>query len=61
MVAKYPPIPEPSTDTEALRKADLAIKETLEIMTGTRGNKFDAVVTWQDLIDLGIIIPTQVP
>lgn len=61
MALRYPPIPEPSTDTEALRRADLAIKETLEIMTGTRGNRADSVVTWQDLVDLGIIVPTQVP
>jgi hypothetical protein len=39
----------------------MAIKETLEIMNGVRGNRFDAVVTWQDLVDLGFIVPTQVP
>ena len=60
-ISRYPPIPEPSTDTEALRRADMAIKETLEIMNGVRGNRFDAVVTWQDLVNLGIIVPEQVP
>lgn len=60
-VKRYPPIPDPSTDPEALRRSDLAMKETLEIMTGVRGNRFDSAVTWQDLVDLGIIVPTQVP
>jgi len=58
---RYPSIPEPSTDVEALRKADLAIKETLEIMTGVRGNRANSVVTFQDLVDFGLILPTQIP
>lgn len=61
MAPRYPSIPEPSTDTEALRRADLAIKETLEVITGTRGNRGDSMVTWQDLVDLGFIVPTQIP
>lgn len=60
-VKRYPPIPDSSTDPEALRRTDLALKETLEIMTGVRGNRGDACVTWQDLVDLGFIVPTQVP
>jgi hypothetical protein len=60
-VGRYPSIPEPSLEPEALRRSDLAIKETLEIMTGTRGNRLHSVVTWQDLLDLGLILPTQVP
>ena len=39
----------------------MAIKETLEIMNGVRGSRLDSVVTWQDLIDLGFIVPAQVP
>lgn len=61
MAVKYPPIPEPSTNPEALRRSDLALKETIEIMTGQRGNRADATVTWQDLVDLGLIIPAQIP
>lgn len=60
-VKRYPPIPEPSLDPEALRRSDLALKETVEIMTGMRGNRADAVVTWQDLVDLGFIVPAQIP
>ena len=61
MAVKYPPIPTPNTDPEALRRADLALKETIEIMTGQRGNPGDAMVTWQDLVNLGLIVPTQIP
>lgn len=58
---RYPPIPDPSLEPEALRRADIAIKETLEIMSGTRGNRADSIVTWQDLLDLGLIVPGQIP
>jgi hypothetical protein len=60
-VQRYPSIPEPSLEPEALRRSDLALKETLEIMTGVRGNRLNSVITWQDLIDLGLALPTQVP
>lgn len=58
---RYPSIPDSSTDPEALRKTDLFLKETLEIMTGVRGNRAHSVVTWQDLLDLGLIVPEQIP
>ena len=58
---RYPSIPEPSLEPEALRRSDLALKETLEIMTGVRGNRADSIVTWQDLVDLGFIVPSQIP
>lgn len=60
-VKRYPAIREPAADIEALRRTAMDVKETLEIMDSQRGNRFDGVVTWQDLIDLGFIIPEQVP
>lgn len=60
-IQRYPSIPDPSLEPEALRRSDVAIKETIEIMTGVRGNRLNSIVTWQDLIDLGFIVPTQVP
>lgn len=60
-VNRYPPIPDSSIDPEALRKTDLALKETLEIMTGVRGNRGDSVVTWNDLLALGLIVKEQIP
>jgi hypothetical protein len=61
MAPRYPPVPEPSTDLVSLRSTALALKETAEILTGNRGNRSLSVVTWQDLVDLGLILPSQVP
>lgn len=58
---KYPSIPKPSADIVALSRAGDAMKETLEILTQQRGNKENSAVTWKDLVDLGLILPTQVP
>lgn len=60
-INRYPAIPDSSIDPEALRRTDLVLKETLEIMAGVRGNRAHSVVTWQDLLDLGLIIPEQMP
>lgn len=61
MPAKYPSIPEPQADVLALRTSAAALKETVEILTLQRGSHLNAAVTWQDLLDLGLILPTQVP
>lgn len=58
---KYPPIPEPTTDPAALRQTGLALKESVETLTGTRGNRELSAVSWGDLVDLGLILPSQVP
>lgn len=46
-----------ATDDMALR----AMKENLEILTGQRGSRLASAVTWQDLVDLGLITADQVP
>lgn len=61
MAGRYPSIPEPTTDPEALRRTALEVKETIEILTAVRGNRLNSAITWQDLIDLGLATPTQVP
>lgn len=61
MTAQYPAIPDSSTDPIALRNTDLAIKETIEILTRQRGNPLYAAVTWNDLVNLGLITAAQVP
>ena len=61
MAPRYPAIPEPSTDPVALRSTALALKETVEIATGSRGDRSLSAVTWQDLVDLQLILPSQVP
>lgn len=61
MAPRYPAIPEPAADVVALHKSVTALKETVEISTGTRGNRALSAVTWQDLVDLQLILPSQVP
>jgi len=58
-----PAIPDIPFD-EPLKKYIEPIKETIEIMTGIRktsARKVDAVPTFQDLVDLGLITDDQVP
>jgi hypothetical protein len=54
-------IPEPQQDLGSLQAAVVAMKESVEVLAGQRGNPRDAAVTWQDLIDLGLIIPSEIP
>lgn len=61
MALRYPPIPDSTTDPASLRATDLAIKETLEILTRQRGDPLLAAVTWGDLVALGLITSAQVP
>ena len=61
MAVRYPSIPAPSADPVNLRTCVLALKEVSETLTLQRGSPLDAAVTWQDLIDLGLITPSQVP
>ena len=58
---KFAAIPDPSGDPESLRQTTAALKENVEVLTSQRGQKTHAAVTWQDLIDLKLILPTQVP
>ena len=61
MPARYPAIPAPQADLVALRATGDALKETVEMLTLQRGSSLEGAVTWQDLLDLGLILPTQVP
>ena len=58
---KFAAVPDPSGDPESLRQVAVALKENVEVLTSQRGPKRSAAVTWQDLIDLKLILPTQVP
>lgn len=42
------------TDND-LRRFLEAVKEILEVREGRRGNKYERVVTWRDLADLGVV------
>ena len=61
MAARYPAVPDPTTDPVSLRNASVALKEIAETLTQQRGNRAFAAVTWQDLVELGLILPSQIP
>lgn len=54
-------IPEPVEDVRSLRATAVATKELVETLAGQRGNPMDAAVTWRDLVDLGLVIPAEIP
>lgn len=58
---KYPAIPEPMSDLQSLRQSVVALKQVIEILLRQRGAKIDGAVTWQDLVDLGLITSDKVP
>lgn len=61
MAAKYPSIPDPNLDPKSLRDSVLALKQAFEIHSHQRGTPLNAAVTWQDLVNLGLITAAQVP
>lgn len=61
MAQKYPAIPEPVAEIQSVRSTAAATKEGLEILTNQRGSNLLAAVTWQDLINLGLVTPAQIP
>jgi hypothetical protein len=61
MAVRYPAIPHPTADPAALQKSVLALKEIAETLTQQRGDRSLSAVTWQDLVNLGLILPSQVP
>ena len=54
-------IPEPVSNIVALYASVMALREAVQRFLGLRGQPEDAVVTYADLITLGIITPDQVP
>jgi hypothetical protein len=56
-----PTIPEPFTTPDSLHACIVAIKEAVELLQGQRGTYEDAVVSWGDLVRLGLIKPDQIP
>lgn len=54
-------IPDPLTTLVSLQASVAAMKELVESMAGQRGGLDDICVTWQELIDLGLIKEDQVP
>lgn len=57
----YKAIPDPQATPQSLRESVLALKETVEVLTRQRRPIAAGAVTWQDLVDLGLIKMSQVP
>ena len=59
---KLPQIPSPlQIEDDKTRKAIVAIKEIVEVREGRLGDNADNMVTFQDLVDLGLITESQIP
>lgn len=54
-------IPVPYETPHSLRVTAMALKERVEVLSGARGSARDMAVTWDDLVELGLIKPDQVP
>lgn len=54
--AKLPGLPEPPADDPKLKEWLSKIKEIIEVREGSRASKFDRVVTWRDLMDMGLAV-----
>ena len=60
-VRKTPNIPSISTPDVQMSRVLKAVKETIEIREGRLGPKKEMGVTFQDLVDLGLITESQIP
>ena len=56
-----PGIPEPRPDVVSLQNTVIPMKIAIEEVTGQRGNVATTMVTWADLLALGLITPEQMP
>lgn len=59
---KLPSIPEPTENALGLVRSVSALKEAVEVILGRRSSmRDDRAVTFQDLVDLGLITEDQIP
>lgn len=49
-------IPTPRPDTFALMESVNALKEQVELMSGSRGDSLDFYISFRDLLTLGIMV-----
>lgn len=57
----YAAIPDPELTLESVRNSVVALKEAVEVLTRQRQPIEAGAVTWQDLLDLGLIERVQIP
>jgi hypothetical protein len=54
-------IPVPKAELMALLVSVSAIKQALEVLIGSVGDKDQRAVTFVDLVNMGLILPDQIP
>lgn len=59
---RLPGIPDPSRSVDGLFDTITTMKQAVETLGGQRiGSRAESAVTWQDLVDLGLIEALQIP
>jgi hypothetical protein len=61
MAQKYPAISDPTTEAASLRDAVISAKQAIEIITNQRGDPQNSMVSWGQLVKLGLVKATAVP
>lgn len=60
-MSNFPSIPEPQPEVSVLAECVRSLKQIAEVLTRQRGKPAQSTVVWQDLVDLGLITPDQIP
>lgn len=60
-MSDFPSIPEPRPEPNVLAECMRAVKQIAEVLTRQRGKPAQSAVTWQDLVDLGLITADRIP
>jgi len=55
-----PGIPQPQADLDSLVQAADALKQAVEVLGGSRGDRLARAVTFLDLIDIGLVTSAMV-
>lgn len=59
---RVPGIPDPSRSVDGLFETVTTMKQAVETLAGQRrGSRAESAVTWNDLVNLGLIDPLQIP
>ncbi len=59
---RLPGIPDPARSVDGMFETVLTLKQAVETIAGQRqGSRPQSAVTWQDLVDLGLITALQIP
>ena len=59
---RLPGIPDPSRSAEGMFDTVTTMKQAVETLAGQRiGSRGESAVTWNDLVDLGLIEALQIP